>query len=52
MNDKTKNNYVNEFDINKSPTLLIFDTEKLVLQTNELNDLYKLADTLIKEKKN
>jgi GTP-binding protein EngB required for normal cell division len=47
MNDKNQNmNYVKLFDIQNSPTLLIFDTKKLVLQTNNLKDLYNLADKL------
>jgi hypothetical protein len=47
MNDKNqKINYVKVFNINKSPTLLIFDTEKLVLQTTNLKDLYTLAEKI------
>lgn len=52
MNDESqKYNYVKLFDIEKSPTLLIFDTEKLILKTSDLNDVYKLANELKEENK-
>jgi hypothetical protein len=47
MNDESqKYNYVELFEIEKSPTLLIFDTEKLILKTSDLEDVYKLANEL------
>lgn len=39
-------NYVKMFDIDKSPTLLIFDTEKMILKTNNFEDIYTLANEL------
>lgn len=44
MNDKTREKAVRAFGIEKSPTLLVFDTEKLIWQTSDLRDLYKWAD--------
>ncbi|MGF6354521.1 hypothetical protein ABIE27_002431 [Paenibacillus sp. 4624] len=41
-----KYNYVKMFDIDKSPTLLIFDTEKMILKTNNFEDIYTLANKL------
>ncbi|PQP80184.1 hypothetical protein C0Q44_28840 [Paenibacillus sp. PCH8] len=39
-----KYDYVKLFDIEKSPTLLIFDTEKMILETNNFEDIYPLAN--------
>ncbi|MBB6670529.1 hypothetical protein [Cohnella nanjingensis] len=50
MNDKNRVDDVKELGIQKSPTLIIFDTDKLVLQTSDLKELYNLADQLKGEK--
>lgn len=41
-----KYDYIKMFDIDKSPTLLIFDTEKMILKTNNFEDIYTLAKEL------
>ncbi|MGE6573840.1 hypothetical protein [Paenibacillus xylanexedens] len=44
--DSQTYDYVKLFDIKKSPTLLIFDTEKIILETNNFEDIYSLAGKL------
>lgn len=47
VNDKTqKYNYKKIFDIQQSPTIILLDNEKIILQTNDSKDIYELSDTL------
>ncbi len=45
LNDKAQPYpYKKLFDIKESPTLILLDTEKVLLQTGNLEDLYDFAD--------
>lgn len=47
VHDKTqKYDYKEIFDIQQSPTIIILDDEKIILQTNDSKDIYELSDTL------
>ncbi|GJM70108.1 hypothetical protein HMSSN036_23240 [Paenibacillus macerans] len=47
VHDKTqKYDYKKIFDIQQSPTIIILDDEKIILQTNDSKDIYELSDTL------